>query len=161
MLTDESSLVSNLQVLPPLTDGCDHNQIAFTVHFSNRQQALNKALSYTKGNYYTINHILANTNWVAVFIDTANTNALYEKLVSVFLNLIKIYVPQTKIRTNQFPFHIQKIIKYREKLFPKVFDKFRLASSKMESEQNLIKIEKRHFYLTNRLNTSIITFHNN
>ncbi|EYC21212.1 hypothetical protein Y032_0020g6 [Ancylostoma ceylanicum] len=111
VLTSETSLLENIEILPPFSTS-DHNGISFTiVGVTPKAKSSAKLRNYAKGNYDAIVDALCSVDWVAFINSHKDIDDCYENLIRVFLNLISRYVPRYKDSKiwETYPQHIQTL----------------------------------------------------
>lgn len=167
ILTDDMSLISCLDIVPSnLTS--DHNQINFKFFPMCQTEEIRDFLhfNYKKCDFETLNHSLANFDWLKLFssLENYNVDTIYESFIYVLQNFIHDFVPLEKGNSLGVPNHIQKIYLYRSKLwnhiqFPDVRKKFKRTDDilKRETEKFFRNREKRLLLdkTTKRLNSYV------
>lgn len=112
----------SISVLPPLSNSCDHNLLAFNFKFSKNS---NDSTSYqypdfSKANYTEINHKLDSYNWEILFNNSLTLQSQYDKFLSIIKSAITQYVPIKLVRNtkvNRRPKHLRQLLKNKLNLY--------------------------------------------
>ncbi|GMT21367.1 hypothetical protein PFISCL1PPCAC_12664, partial [Pristionchus fissidentatus] len=114
LLTNGDELIRNVEILPEIGNS-DHGTIEFQLSISHKPPKCINRRNFSKGNYQTINSILAKINWSLVFKCDDSTNIMYEKLLSILEVIIEFRVPMTRVNMSGMPIppFIEKQMKFR------------------------------------------------
>ncbi|GMT32459.1 hypothetical protein PFISCL1PPCAC_23756, partial [Pristionchus fissidentatus] len=114
LLTNGDELIRNVEILPEIGNS-DHRTIEFQLSISHKPPKCINRRNFSKGNYQTINSILAKINWSLVFKCDDSTNIMYEKLLSILEVIIEFRVPMTRVNMSGMPIppFIEKQMKFR------------------------------------------------
>ncbi|GMT26481.1 hypothetical protein PFISCL1PPCAC_17778, partial [Pristionchus fissidentatus] len=107
-------LIRNVEIFPEIGNS-DHGTIEFQLSISHKPPKCINRRNFSKGNYQTINSILAKINWSLVFKCDDSTNIMYEKLLSILEVIIEFRVPMTRVNMSGMPIppFIEKQMKFR------------------------------------------------
>ena len=121
IITSHPQHTTNLEILNPFTDSCDHNMIKLKTSIKpvNNTPRTPK-LNFYRANYNEINLHLSSINWENILLPNENINMMYSKFVDVIQTIIKLYVPLNKItRKSYIPKEIKRILKAKKILYRK------------------------------------------
>ena len=102
IISSKPENITNIDILHPFTDTCDHNIIETTLSIKTSHKSyIDPKPNFYKADYDQINHYLSLTDWDSV-LNTRNTNIneIYNSFLEVVHESIKLYVPIMKIKHN-------------------------------------------------------------
>lgn len=154
LFTNAPTHISHVASLPPFgsaTNTSDHVCIECMLEINVSTENKQTTHNFPKADYNIINQILFNINWLFIFSHCTNIDQLYNQFCETIHDVIEMYVPMHKPRTQQmtFPSHINSIIAYRNKLwphikYPNVYEKFKKCTLTIDKKVNkyLVNREK-------------------
>lgn len=148
LLTNQENSIQNLIHLPPFQKS-DHFSLNFKICFKLAKSENKCVRNFFKGDYDRLNHYFLNVNWSEILYRFSDLDSIYSAFCQVVYWGIEECIPFIAPSSNKlrYPCHINKIMEYRNKIWPFISDdstlkKFQLASKKLSSE-----IVKFHRYI--------------
>ena len=120
IISSKPENITNIDILHPFTDTCDHNIIKTTLSIKTSHKSyIDPKPNFYKADYDQINHYLSLTDWDSV-LNTRNTNIneIYNSFLEVVHESIKLYVPIMKTNpSSKLPKNIRQILSKKRNLY--------------------------------------------
>ena len=134
---------SHFTLSPP--DNCDHSAIVVKLNLSFfRPRAYKRTVwNFNSVDENLLTHSLLSFNWDALFVDVSDMDSLYDNWLSVFLSIVKSFIPSREItiRPSDKPW-MNNIIRRSMRRRNRLLRKFR--STKLLIDWSRYKIQRNH-----------------
>ena len=144
IITSKPQNITQVDVIHPLTDTCDHNMIEIKLNINTTFKSTRTPKpNFYVADYTNINQYLSSIDWENEFAPCKNMNELYTKFLEKLHTTIKIYVPtNNSTHKPRLPKEIRRILRTKWKLYKKskVDKSFKAAYKEQEKlYKNAIK----------------------
>jgi hypothetical protein len=143
------NLCTNVEILPPFSHTCDHNQIRFSVvtemSTKHRDMTNEQYFNFSGGNYILFAEYLNNTSWEDNFNSCATIDDFYEQFLEILNIGIRNFIPLIR-RSSKKPY--PQIIKELQKKKLRVWRRLKKYYS--------IQLEFEYNQISSRINSELL-----
>lgn len=139
-------LVSDISSLPPFASS-DHNILNFSAILPKAKYLVKPYRDFKRADFILINNFFSTINWQLEFSGCGDMDSIYDRFLCVVNHAIETFIPfvHPKKPIQKLPVHIQNLINFREKIWPKISDpqtKIKAIAATKRLSKELLKFQR-------------------